>query len=102
MSGTSEIAKNGSQSSVLRIGFFVTAQNTDQRMFAFTSHGKWRCSDVTCESGHGFAKSMGCHTPSLRSDSHELKSQPKNALIVSVVSRRSCASSSETKFSSCE
>jgi len=32
-------------------------------------------------------------TPSLRSDSHELKSQPKNALIVSVVSRNSCASS---------
>ena len=52
---------------------------------------------MTCESGHGFAKSIGYQTPSLRSASQELKSQPKNALIVSVVSRRSCASSAVTK-----
>ena len=42
---------------------------------------------MTCESGQGFAKSIGIHRPPLRSTSHELKSHPKNALIVSVVSR---------------
>ena len=32
---------------------------------------------MTCESGHALEKSIGCHTPSLRSASHELNSQPK-------------------------
>jgi hypothetical protein len=75
----------------------VTAQKIDQRRLAFTSHGKWRCSDVTCESGQGLAKSIGNQVPSLRSASHELKSQPKNALMVSVVSRSTSASSAVTK-----
>ena len=64
----------------------MTAQKIDHFSFAVTTHGKWTCSDVTCESGHGFAKSIGCQTPSLSSASHELKSQPKKLLMVSVVS----------------
>src|SRR6185503_19996374 len=93
-------AKNGCQSRLRRIGFFVAAQNSDQRIFAFTSHGKCTCSDVTWLSGQGFAKSIGCQTPSLSSASHELKSQPKNELIVSVVSSSRDSSSSAKKSSS--
>ena len=35
------------------------AHQLDQRMFAFTIQGKWKWRDVTCESGQGFAKSIG-------------------------------------------
>jgi hypothetical protein len=70
------------------MGRFVAAQKIDHRRYDFTSHGKWKCSEVTCESGQGLAKSMGCHTPSRRSDSQELKSHPKKALMVSVTLRR--------------
>ncbi len=65
------------------MGRFVAAQNTAHLSLARTSHGKWTWSDVTCESGQGFAKSKGCQTPSWRISSQELKSQPKKELIVS-------------------
>src|SRR6185503_7965421 len=94
------IAKNGCQSWFRRMGFLVAAQNSDQRIFAFTSHGKCTCKDVTWLSGQGFAKSIGYQTPSLSSASHELKSQPKNELIVSVVSSSSDSSSADRKSSS--
>jgi hypothetical protein len=42
---------------------FVAAQKIDQRRYDFTSHGKWKCSEVTCESGQGLAKSMGYQCP---------------------------------------
>ena len=50
---------------------------------------------MTCESGQGFAKSIGCQTPSCRRLSQELKSQPKNALIVNVTWRRCSMSAFE-------
>src|SRR5262245_7489957 len=86
-------SKNGCQSWLRRIFFFVAAQTTTQRMYAFTSHGKCQWSDVTCESGHGFAKSIGYQRPSFRRASHELNSQSKKELIVSVTLRRCCSSS---------
>jgi hypothetical protein len=49
---------------------------------------------VTWLSGHGLAKSIGCQIPFFSSASHELKSQPKNELIVRVVSPSSASSSS--------
>lgn len=30
---------------------------------ASTSHGQWQCSEVTCESGQGLAKSIGSRPP---------------------------------------
>ena len=49
--------------------------------------------EVTRESGHALAKSMGYQRPAFCKASQELKSQPKNALIVSVMSSSSfCAS----------
>src|SRR5262245_3337981 len=87
------MSKYGSQSSVFRILRPVAATKIDQRTCAFTSHGKCWWSDVTCESGHALAKSIGRNTPSCRSASHELKSHPKNVLIVSVVSTSARSSS---------
>ena len=43
------------------------------------------------------AKSIGCQTPSRLRDSHELKSQPKKALMVRVMSSSRDASSSLRK-----
>jgi hypothetical protein len=76
---------------------FVAAQKRPQRIFAFTSQGKCRCSEVTWESGHGLAKSIGYQMPSRVRISAELKSQPKNALIVSVMSRTSDSSAAGRK-----
>ncbi len=81
----------------LRIALSVAAQNTDQRMLALISQGKWKCSDVTWLSGQALAKSIGNQVPSLRSASQELKSQPKKALIVSVMSSRTPRSSASRK-----
>src|SRR5262245_59349238 len=97
---SSEMAKNGCQSRFRRIGFLVAAQKSDQRTLAFTSQGKCTCSEVTWLSGHGLAKSIGYQTPPFCSVSHELKSQPKNELIVSVVSSSSDSSASDRKSSS--
>src|SRR6185503_9326570 len=96
-SRSSATAKYGCQSRLSRMGRRVAAQKSDQRILALTSQGKCTCSEVTCESGQGLAKSIGCHTPSLSSASQELKSQPKNELIVSVVSSSSASSSSDRK-----
>ena len=49
----------------------MAAQNTDHRIYAFTIHGKCQCSDVTCESGHGLAKSIGYQTPPLEGVPYE-------------------------------
>src|ERR1044072_4967117 len=66
----------------------VTAQHTAQRSFASTSHGKWKCSDVTWLSGQALAKSMGWKVPSFLRLSQELKSQPKKGLMVRQESAR--------------
>ena len=52
---------------------------------------------MTWKSGQALAKSIGWNTPSLRSDSQELNSQPKKALIVRQVSVRTDHSSPLTK-----
>ena len=91
------MSKNGCQSRFGRIRRLVAAQNTDQRMFALISQGKCRWSEVTWLSGQALAKSIGYQVPSLRSASQELKSQPKKALIVSVMSSSTERSSSPRK-----